>query len=110
MQSSHLVSTAVFLKYLLVMSAVTYAVRMLPFVLCKEKIQNRFLRSFLYYIPYAVLGAMTFPAVFFSTGTWISAVAGTVVAVVLGFLGKGLVFVAAFACATVFFVELLVFL
>ncbi len=110
MFSSQIVSTGVFLKYLLVMSLVTYAVRMLPLVLCKEKVKNRFLRSFLYYIPYAVLGAMTFPAVFFSTGYVFSAGAGCLVALIFGCLGKSLVFVAASACVAVFLVEVFMFL
>ncbi len=92
------------------MSLVTYAVRMLPLVLCKEKVKNRFLRSFLCYIPYSVLGAMTFPAVFFSTADVISAAAGCVVALIFGFSGKSLVFVAASACAAVFLVEVFMFL
>lgn len=54
--------------YLLVMSLVTYLIRMIPFVLVKKKIKNRFLLSFLYYVPYAVLSVMTIPAIFYSTG------------------------------------------
>ena len=52
--------------YLFIMFAVTYLVRVLPLVVFKKKITNRFVRSFLTYIPYAVLAAMTFPAVFFA--------------------------------------------
>ena len=58
-----------FFKYLAVMAITTYLIRMLPLVLCKKKIENVFIRSFLYYVPYAVLGAMTIPAIFFSTGS-----------------------------------------
>lgn len=50
--------------YIAVMALVTYLIRMLPLVIFRKKIENRFIRSFLYYIPYAVLAAMTFPAVF----------------------------------------------
>lgn len=53
-----------------------------------------FLQSFLYYVPYAVLGAMTFPAVFSATGSWFSALAGTLAALVLGWMEKGLLTVA----------------
>ena len=56
-----------FLPYLLVMAGVTYLIRALPFVLVNKKIENRFLNSFLYYIPYTVLAAMTFPAILTAT-------------------------------------------
>ena len=90
--------------YLLVMAGVTYLVRAIPFVAFQKKIENRFFRSFLAYVPYAVLTAMTFPAIFYSTGSEISAIAGTVVAVVLAYFGKGLLTVALCACAVVFLV------
>ena len=84
--------TAYFWIQLAVMAGVTYLVRMLPLVIFRKKIENRFIRSFLHYIPYAVLAAMTFPAVFSSTGggLW-SALAGLIVAVVLAFFERGLV-------------------
>ena len=90
--------------YLLVMAGVTYLVRAIPFVAFQKKIENRFFRSFLAYVPYAVLTAMTFPAIFYSTGSEISAIAGTVAAVVLAYFGKGLLTVALCACAVVFLV------
>lgn len=65
-----------FLPYLLVMAGVTYLIRALPFVLVNKKIENRFLNSFLYYIPYTVLAAMTFPAILYGTNHMISAIAG----------------------------------
>ena len=58
-----------FLKYLLVMAGVTYLIRMLPLAAIRSKVKSPFVRSFLYYVPYAVLGAMTFPAVFSATGS-----------------------------------------
>ena len=98
--------TAYFWIQLAVMAGVTYLVRMLPLVIFRKKIENRFIRSFLHYIPYAVLAAMTFPAVFSSTGggLW-SALAGLIVAVVLAFFEKGLVTVALCACAAVVLAE-----
>ena len=96
-----------FLPYLAVAAGVTYLVRMLPMVLVRKKIQNRFILSFLYYIPYSVLSVMTFPAVFYSTGNVISAFAGTVVALLLAFFNKSLVTVAGFSALSVFVVELL---
>lgn len=91
--------------YIAVMAGVTYLIRMLPLTLIQRKIQNRYLRSFLGYVPYACLSAMTFPAILSSTASPISAAAGLAVAVVLGLRGKGLVTVAAAACAAVFLVE-----
>ena len=91
--------------YLLVMSGITYLIRMVPFVLVKEKIKNRFLLSFLHYIPYAVLSVMTIPAIFSSTSMTISAVIGFVVAVVLAYFGGSLLKVAALSSLSVFIVE-----
>ena len=96
-----------FLTYLLVMAGVTYAIRVLPLVLFRKEIKSTFVRSFLYYIPYAVLGAMTFPAVFYSTGSVASATVGLVVAVFLAIKGKGLVTVAVLACVAVLAAEAL---
>ena len=84
------------------MAGVTYLVRMIPFVLFRKKIQSTFVQSFLYYIPYSVLGAMTFPAIFYSTGNSITALAGCVTALVLAWFEKSLLTVAIFASAAVF--------
>ena len=92
---------------LLVMAGVTYLIRVIPFVAFRKKIQNRFIRSFLYYIPYAVLAAMTVPAIFTSTGHIYSALAGFAVALLLAFFGRGLVTVALSACAAVYLAELI---
>ena len=91
---------------ILVSAGVTYLIRMLPLVLIKKEISNRFLRSFLYYIPYAVLAVMTIPAIFYATACTLSAVIGFAVAAVLAYLEKGLLTVAAFACAAVLVTEL----
>ena len=95
-----------FLIYLLVMAGVTYLVRMLPLVLVRKRIENRFIRSFLYYVPYSVLSVMTFPAVFFSTGSIISAVLGTLIAMILAYRKKSLIVVAALSALTVLISEL----
>jgi len=92
--------------YLLVMAGVTYLIRMIPLVLVKKKIENRFLLSFLHYIPYAVLAAMTVPAVFYATAP-LPAVIGFAAAVLFAYRGKSLVQVAAFSCGAVLLVELL---
>lgn len=95
-----------FALYLLVMAGVTYLIRMIPLVLFKEKIKNRFVLSFLYYVPYAVLSAMVVPAIFYASGNIITAAVGFTVAVVVAFFGKGLVTVASFSCVSVFLAEL----
>ena len=91
--------TVLFFIYLAVMAGVTYLIRAIPFVLCKGEVKNVFIRSFLTYVPYAVLGAMTFPAILFSTNGLVSAIAGTIVALVLAFAKKGLLTVAVGASA-----------
>lgn len=93
--------------HIAIMAGVTYLVRMLPMVIFRKKIKSRFIRSFLYYIPYAVLAAMTFPAVFSSTGSVLSAAVGVVIALLLAFFEKGLVTVAVFACLGVLVTELI---
>jgi len=86
--------------YIAVMAGVTYLVRMIPFTLFRKKIENRFFKSLLYYIPYAVLSAMTFPAVFSATGDFTSSAIGTAVAVVLAYFRLPLIVVALAASAT----------
>ena len=89
------------------MAGVTYLIRMLPLTLIQGRIKNRFVKSFLYYVPYACLMAMTFPAVFHSTDHVIAAVAGVIVAILLALKGKGLMTVAAMASVTVFLISML---
>ena len=93
--------------YILVMAVVTYLIRMLPLTLIRGKIKSRFIRSFLYYVPYACLMAMTFPAVFFSASSMIAAIAGVGVAIIPALKGKGLMTVALAASITVFLVSLI---
>ena len=88
--------------YIFVMAVVTYLIRMLPLVAVRGKIKNRFLMSFLYYVPYACLMAMTFPAVIYSTSSLLASVAGVLVAIFLALKGQGLITVAVAASATVF--------
>ncbi len=90
---------------LAVMAGVTYLIRMIPLAVFKKKLENERVQSFLYYIPYAVLGAMTFPEILFSTGSIWSAAAGLLIAVVLSYLEKGLLTVALSACGGVLAVE-----
>lgn len=95
-----------FFVYLLVMAGVTYLVRMLPLVLVKRKIENRFLLSFLYYMPYAVLSVMTVPAIFYATGSLASAVIGFLTALALAYFGQSLVVVAGASSLAVLLAEL----
>lgn len=90
-----------------VMALVTYLIRMLPLSIFRKKIKSRFILDFLYYVPYAVLAAMTIPSVFYSSNSIISAAAGFLVAAVLAFFERGLLTVAVCACAGVFVTELL---
>jgi len=91
--------------YILVMALVTYLIRMLPLVLARKEINNVFVKSFLYYVPYACLAAMTFPAILSSTSYLISAIVGFAVAAVLSYLEKSMVLVALSACVAVFVCE-----
>ena len=99
------------LKYffiaLFIMAGITYLVRMLPFVLFRKKIKNNFLKSFFYYIPYAVLAAMTIPAILYSTSDIASAAAGLVVALLLAFFERSLLTVAVGACLATFLVQII---
>lgn len=94
--------------YIAVMALVTYFVRVVPLTLFRRKIKSVFLKSFLYYIPYAILSAMTFPAIFYSTGNLVTAAVGTAAALVLAYFDLPLIVVAlaasALALITGFFV------
>ena len=85
--------------YILIMAGVTYLIRMIPITVFRKRIQSKFIRDFLYYIPYAVLSAMTIPAIFYSTGSIPTAIVGTIVAVVLAYFKKPLIVVALAASA-----------
>ncbi|MBP0987362.1 MAG: AzlD domain-containing protein [Oscillospiraceae bacterium] len=90
-----------------VMALTTYIIRMVPFAFVRKKIKNRFIQSVLYYIPYAVLSAMTIPSIFYATQDLPSAIAGTVVAVVLAYFGCPLIVVALSASAAAYLTMLL---
>lgn len=90
-----------YLPYLIVMAGVTYLIRMLPLTVFRKEIKSTFVKSFLHYVPYAVLGAMTFPDVLYSTGSLWTALAGLIVAVVMAWRGRSLLTVAIGACMAV---------
>ena len=89
------------------MAVMTYLIRMLPLTLIRGKIKNPYVMSFLYYVPYACLMAMTFPAVFHGDYSLAAAIAGVCVALFLALKGKGLMTVAVAASVTVFVVSLI---
>ncbi len=86
----------------LLMSLVTYLSRMLPLAIFRKPIRSRYIKSFLKYVPFAVLGALTFPDIFYSTGTLATAICGTVVALILAYFERSLVTVALGAIITVY--------
>lgn len=88
--------------YIAVMAVVTYLIRVIPFGFFNRKIKSPFIRSFLSYIPYAVLTAMTMPAIFYSTGSILTAAVGTAVAFALAYFELPMVAVAIFASAAAF--------
>ena len=90
---------------ILLMAATTYLIRMLPFTLFQKEIKNVRVKSFLFYVPYACLTAMTIPAILYATQSVISAASGLFVALILGWNKKSLPVVAVAACVTVFIVE-----
>lgn len=93
------------------MALVTYLPRVIPLAIFRNKIKNRFLKSFLLYMPYGILAAMTFPDIFYSTTNLISSACGAIIALILAYKNLGLLPVALGATLTVFIVEklLLVF-
>ena len=93
--------------YIAVMALVSYAIRILPLTLIRKPIKNRFIQSFLYYVPYACLAAMTFPAILTATANIWSAAIGFAIALILAWNRKSLICVSLFSCAGVFLVELL---
>ena len=91
--------------YILVMAAVSYTIRVLPLTLIRKPIRNRFIRSFLYYVPYVTLAVMTFPAMVQETQNPLAGALALVLGIVLAWFGLGLFGVAASCCIFVFILE-----
>lgn len=91
--------------YIITMAVTTYLIRVLPLTVFRKSIKSRFVKSFLHYVPYACLTAMTFPAIIYDTTYILSGIAALLVAVVLAFRGKSLLTVALASCTTVFVAE-----
>lgn len=92
--------------YILTMAVTTYLIRVIPLTVFRKPIKSRFLKSFLHYVPYACLTAMTFPAILTSTATILSGTAALIVAVILAYRGKSLLTVSVAASAAVMVTEL----
>lgn len=94
--------------YLLIIVGTTYLIRAIPFVSIRKKIKNKYVNSFLYYIPYTVLAAMTFPTSLYVTGHILSSVCGLIAAIIVAIKSKNLTIVAVVSCITVLIVELII--
>lgn len=92
----------------LIMATVTYIPRALPVAIFSKEIKSTYIKSFLYYVPYSVLSALTFPEIFASTGDYISAIVGTVVALILAFFKQSLVIVAIGAVAATYITQIII--
>lgn len=93
--------------YLLIIAGSTYLIRAIPFVAIRKRIKNKYINSFLYYIPYTVLASMTFPASLYVTGHIISSVLGLIISIIFAIKGKSLTVVAISTCLMVLVVELI---
>lgn len=99
---------SIYLPYMLVMALVTYLIRMIPLCAFQREIKSTYIKSFLFYVPYAVLGAMSFPAIFTSGGEFVPSLVGTIIAMYLAYCGRGLLTVAVAACIGVYITQLLI--
>lgn len=91
--------------YIAIMAAVTYAIRVLPLTLIRKPIKNRFIQSFLYYVPYVTLAVMTFPAIIYATQSPFSGALALIVGVLVAWFGFDLFKVALTCCGVVLLVE-----
>ena len=98
-------SLSYYVIYLLIIAGTTYFIRVIPFALVKRQLKNRHIRAFLNYIPYAVLAAMTYPAILYSTTYFFGALCGCLIAMILSYFRQSMVKVAISSCLTVYIVE-----
>lgn len=94
--------------YILIMAAVTYALRVIPMTLIRKEITNQFVMSFLYYVPYVTLAVMTFPAIMEATNTIYGGIIALVIGIILAWFGASLFQIALLCCALVFISELVI--
>lgn len=93
--------------YIIIMAAVSFAVRALPLTLIKKQIKSRFLQSFLYYVPYVTLAIMTFPAIIDATQSPISGMFALIIGIAAAWFGANLLWVAVSCCSIVLVIELM---
>ena len=93
--------------YIIVMAAVTYTIRALPMTLLRRPIKSRFIRSFLYYVPYVTLAVMTFPAIMEATQAPLAGLLALAAGVLLAWFGASLFQVSVLCCVVVFAAELI---
>lgn len=93
--------------YIFIMAGVSYLIRVLPLTLIRREITNRFIRSFLYYVPYVTLSVMTFPAIVQATNSPAAGFLALIVGAAAAWFGKSLFTVAVLSCLTVFLTELI---
>lgn len=94
--------------YIIGMCIITATIRILPLLILRRPIRNRFLRSFFYYVPYVTLSVMTFPAIVNATANPLSGTAALIVGIVLAWIGANMITVSAACCAVVFILELFI--
>ena len=94
--------------YILIMAAVTFAIRVLPLTLVKKQFTNTFVRSFLYYVPYVTLSVMTFPAIINATKSPIAGIVAFAAGLIAAWFNAGLFKVSCVCCAGVFILEFFV--
>ena len=96
-----------FRSSVIIMAVVTYVPRAIPISIFQRQIKSKYIKSFLYYVPYSVLAALTFPSIFYVTGNNITTIIGTIVALVLAYFEKSLLVVAIGAIISVFLSEII---
>jgi branched-subunit amino acid transport protein len=94
--------------YILVTGLVSYLIRVLPLTLIRKPIKSRFIRSFLYYVPYVTLTVMTFPAILSATNSVYSGLFALILGIIVAYLTENLFIVALSSCAVVFIIELFI--
>lgn len=94
--------------YILVMAIVTYLIRAIPLTLIRKEIKNKFIKSFLFYVPYVTLSVLIFPAILYSTSSTFSAIIAFIIAIILSYRKSNMMTVAIISCLTVFIIEYLI--
>ena len=91
--------------YIIIMILTTNIIRVIPLTLIRGQIKNRFIQSFLYYVPYVTLAVMTFPAIMEATNSPIAGGVALILGIIAAWMGLGLFPVSIICCAVVFILE-----